>query len=215
MKKNILYIVIALLIVAVGIQGWYILQLKNKSHPSAPSYRSPVTRLTTGIRPSHQSLYAPDADSRDSWDPFEEMDEMQKMMNRLFHDSLNRGMHSKTGIGSYVASYNPEIDLQENEKEYLVRVDLPGIDKDKIHLKVQNGYLIISGERTAESQRTNNAGGTYYYSERSFGSFTRSMPLPSDADTANLKAESSNGVLTVHIPKLQNAANSAQNIVIQ
>jgi HSP20 family protein len=126
------------------------------------------------------------------------MDQIQDEMNRLFRDSLRRGMPS----GSF--AYNPEIDFKETDKAYVVKIDLPGIDKDKINVKAENGALEISGERESGREEKTKDGGLYR-SERSFGSFLRTIPIPADADTQGLTAEEKQGVLTVTIPKLASA----------
>ncbi len=95
-----------------------------------------------------------------------------------------------------------------------MRLDLPGVDKDKINVKVQNNMLTISGERRSETEEADQKTG-FYRMESSFGSFMRSFPLPADADPDNMTAESKNGVLTIRLPKIKDAVSTAKNIQVQ
>jgi HSP20 family protein len=110
--------------------------------------------------------------------------------------------------------YEPDLDVQETGDAYLIRLDLPGVDKDKINVKIQNNVLTISGERKSEKEETDDKSG-FYRMESSFGSFMRSFPLPADADSNVMTAESKNGVLMVRLPKIKGAAPTAKNIQVQ
>jgi HSP20 family protein len=149
----------------------------------------------------------------DSWDPFEEMDQIQNMMNRMFRDSLNRGPRG-VGFTQQSTFYEPDLDVEETADAYIVRLDLPGVDKEKINVKIQNNILTIFGERKSEKEETDQKSG-FYRMESSFGSFMRSFPLPVDADSNSMHAESKNGVLTVRFSKIKNAASTAKSIPVQ
>lgn len=166
-----------------------------KSARAATSSQTPFGRNSLSI-PS--SGWMPGALNEDPWDPFREMQEMNQVMNRLFRDTYQRGMRTR-GADLSSLSYDPDVDIQATDGEYLVRVDLPGIEKDQIDVKIANGQLILSGRRESGAERTDEGG--YQYMERSFGSFYRSVPLPEDASSENVRAESKDGVLTVHIPR--------------
>lgn len=211
MKQGVWITVVLILILLLGLETGYLLwgrrEIKsspNFSHKSI--YRSP-----------NPGVFASDPfNSRnfsDDWDPFQEMESMQKMMNQMFHDSFSRGIMQTGGLHSRLLSYNPDIDIKDTGKEYLIKLDLPGIDKDKVNVKVENSQLTISGERKMENEETEE-GGNVYRSERSFGSFTRSIPLPSDADSNQMTANSQNGVLTIHIPKLAQTVSNTKKIVV-
>lgn len=149
----------------------------------------------------------------DSWDPFQEMDQIQQMMNRMFRDSFSRGSFDR-GFERQ-GFYEPDLDVEDTKDAYLIRLDLPGIDKDKINVKVQNNVLTISGERKSEKEETQEDG-NFYRMERSFGSFMKSFPIPSDADANAMIAENKNGVLTIRLPKIKGATTApAKNIAVQ
>jgi HSP20 family protein len=94
------------------------------------------------------------------------------------------------------------VDISEDDREYLIKAELPGIEKDQFKVTVEDGILLISGER--ETEKENNTR-KYHRVERSYGSFLRSFSLPDDADGAKIKAEFKNGVLNVHLPKSEAA----------
>jgi HSP20 family protein len=109
--------------------------------------------------------------------------------------------------GRHGFSFDPDIDLQETPDAYVAKLDLPGIDKDKLDIKITNGQLVVSGERNQESDASGNG---YRRMERSFGSFVKSVPVPANADAEGMKVDSANGVVTIRIPKLKEAAKSAK-----
>jgi HSP20 family protein len=96
----------------------------------------------------------------------------------------------------------PAMDVVENEQDLTVRVDLPGLTPEQLHVEVENGVLTISGETgdTVEKE-----GERYHYRERRFGSFQRSIRLPNTLDADKVDASYENGVLNVVIPKLPQA----------
>ncbi|MCG3177254.1 MAG: hypothetical protein MOGMAGMI_02222 [Candidatus Omnitrophica bacterium] len=145
--------------------------------------------------------------SRADWDPFAEMEEIRGLMNRMFRDSFSRGL-SERGPGAFVQSYDPDADVKDTGKEYVYRFDLPGLDKDKISVSTQHGMLTVSGERRTEKEEDGSEDG-YYRMERSFGAFSRSFPLPEDADAERMSAEQKDGVLTVRVPKSPSGETSA------
>lgn len=97
--------------------------------------------------------------------------------------------------------FTPSINTREGEFAYHIEVDLPGVKKDDIDVQVEDGVLIVSGERKAKEEIKEE---NYYKIESSFGSFSRSFRLPEEADVENIHAESVDGVLEVVVPKIEN-----------
>ena len=89
--------------------------------------------------------------------------------------------------------------MKATDKVYIISFDMPGMDKAKINVEVKNGVILVSGERSSESKE--DQGGKFYRQERSFGYFSRSIPLPEDAKPESLVAKYENGVLTLTIDK--------------
>ena len=197
--------VIVILVLALGIQTGFLIKTHldfKKKQSETDTFERPyaakvMPNVYAGWGQGSPVIFQRDLDT---WDPFEEMEGMQEMMNRLFRESFSRGLRSGK-IKDHLASYNPDVDTHETDKEYVMRVDLPGIEKDQINVKVENNQIMISGSRETEDEESKADSG-FYRSERSFGSFVRSIPLPADADVPGMTAENSKGVLTIRIPKL-------------
>lgn len=93
---------------------------------------------------------------------------------------------------------SPAAEASQNGDGYRIAMELPGVAEDDIHVTVEDGVLQIKGEKKSEREEK---GDTWYFSERQFGSFSRSFRLPSDADPGGVKAEIKDGVLAVTVPK--------------
>jgi len=101
---------------------------------------------------------------------------------------------------SFKNDFSPAINTREGEYAYHVEVDLPGMKKEDIDIKVEDNTLVISGERKIKEEIKEE---NYYKIESKFGSFSRSFTLPEDADIEKIHAESQDGVLEVVVPKLE------------
>ena len=93
-------------------------------------------------------------------------------------------------------NWQPAVDVVENDKEFLLKFDVPGIDKKDIDIEVQNGMLTVSGERSYENKDDRKHRIESYY-----GSFSRSFTLPENVSENDIKAEQHNGVLSLHLKK--------------
>jgi HSP20 family protein len=120
-----------------------------------------------------------------------------------------------TGSGTQealtVAQWSPLVDITEDEKEYLIKAELPDIKKEDVRLTVENDVLAISGERKFEKEEK---GRRYHRIERAYGSFVRRFSLSEDADGRNVTADFKDGVLQVHLPKSVKAKQKAVEIKI-
>jgi HSP20 family protein len=145
-----------------------------------------------------------------TWNPFRELDEVQNRLSSFLGGSWNRGGNSNGGLK--LADWSPEVDIIEDEKEYLVKADLPEMKKEEIKVKVEEGLLSVSGERKAEKEEK---GKTFHRIERSYGSFERSFTLPENADGTKVSAEFKEGVLKVHLPKSASAKPKTMEVNVQ
>ncbi|QJW94988.1 Hsp20/alpha crystallin family protein [Frigoriglobus tundricola] len=120
--------------------------------------------------------------------------EMEDVMERFF------GHETGNGFGKLVAarSWAPRIDVEETDKEILVKADLPGVDPRAVEIAVQNGVLTVRGERKEEKEEK---GKNCHRTERFTGSFYRAVVLPPGADAEKVSATSANGVVTITVPK--------------
>lgn len=105
----------------------------------------------------------------------------------------------------------PAVDVKANGSSYTITAELPGLTQDNVGVHVQDGMLVLSGEKSAE---TENKGDAQYISERSYGRFERRFRLPEDADPAKIAAKLKDGVMTIDIPRKAEAAAKAQKIKI-
>lgn len=126
------------------------------------------------------------------WEPFREMDEFFKG----FTPMLGRWPATRTSEGAY--EFMPLADIVEHEKEYLIKLDLPEVPKEEVKVLVEEGVLTVKGERKVEKEVK---GEKLHRTERFYGAFERSFVLPEDVDPKLIKAESKDGVLTIHMPK--------------
>jgi HSP20 family protein len=109
--------------------------------------------------------------------------------------------------------WRPVWDVKENEKEIAIHVELPGVEKDSLSLKVENNVLTLSGEKKHETSEKNDK---YHRVERSYGRFSRSIRLPEGVDPSSICANYNDGVLAVTIPKPpQSARQGPLTIEIQ
>ena len=127
------------------------------------------------------------------WDPFRNVSALQEQLNRLFE-----GRFSSSGDTSTLTSWAPPVDAYETENELVIKADLPEVPEKDIDVRVENNMLTIRGERKFEQKVKEE---NYLRMERSYGSFSRSFSLPNTVDTQAIKAEYTDGVLTVTLPK--------------
>ena len=132
-------------------------------------------------------------------DPLTQMMQMQAQMERNM-----RRAFADTGV-----AFAPKMDMKQTDKKYIITMDIPGMDKDKINVEIKNGALIVSGERQTETD--DNKNNQYYRQERSFGTFMQSIPLPEDAKKDQIDANYKNGVLTVLVGRLKKQDKDPDN----
>jgi HSP20 family protein len=101
-----------------------------------------------------------------------------------------------------VAEWAPLVDISEDDKEYLIKAELPEVKKEDVKVTAAEGTLTIMGERKFEKEEK---GKKYHRVERAYGSFVRNFSLPDDASPAKVTAEFKEGVLIVHLPKTEQA----------
>lgn len=156
------------------------------------------------------AMSGPAAAASYAWDPFAEMERMQEEMNRMFNESF-RHASLAGGAGGILpqAFFEPEIDFQDRGDHYLLTMDIPGMEKDKLNIDVADNVLTVSGERTSEAQNGDRQKG-FYSMERRTGAFSRTIPLPPDASGEGLKAGYEKGELRIEIPKDLKKAAGAQ-----
>jgi HSP20 family protein len=135
------------------------------------------------------------------WDPIRELEEMQNRLASLF--GQRRPLLRDSGEeGFTVNEWSPPVDIAEDDKEYTIKAELPGMNKEDIKVTAEGGVLSITGERKVEKEEKHKK---YHRIERSYGTFTRSFTLPEGASSDKISAEFKDGVLKVHLPKDEKA----------
>jgi HSP20 family protein len=134
------------------------------------------------------------------WDPFTEMEEMHNRLSNM----LGR-TPARVGDGRQesmtVAEWAPLVDIIEEDKQYIIKTELPEVRKEDVKVTVENGVLTIVGERKLEKEETKK----YHRVERSYGRFVRTFIVPEGADADKVSAEFKDGVLYVRLPKSEKA----------
>lgn len=128
------------------------------------------------------------------WHPFRELEDMQDRVLR----ALRFGQGGDAQQSLVVADWSPSVDISEDDKEYLIKAELPEVKKEDVKVTVENGVVSIRGERKFEKEEK---GKKFHRVERSYGSFQRSFSLPEDADPAKVTAECKDGLLQVRLGK--------------
>jgi HSP20 family protein len=145
------------------------------------------------------------------WDPIKEMEETQNRLARFF--GLSPARSASGGKESLtVTEWAPSVDIVEDDKEWLVKADLPEVKKEDVKVTVENGVLTFTGERKFEKEEKDKK---YHRIERSYGNFLRSFTLPDAADGSKVNAEFKDGVLKVHLPKSETARPKAVEVKVQ
>jgi HSP20 family protein len=132
------------------------------------------------------------------WSPIRNAFTVNSEIDRLFDNFLSERMGSSDALSDGI----PAIDVEETEQEFLVTAELPGMQKKDIKISFENNYLTLSGEKK-ESKVSKES--NFYRKERSYGRFSRSIPVPSGVMLDKIEAEYEQGVLKVKIPKTEEA----------
>ena len=139
----------------------------------------------------------------EKWDP---MKEFNQLGNRL--SSLFAGRNEQTNLTGELfdtdsSDWKPACDITEDDNEYLVTADLPEVKKEEVHVNIDNGVISISGERKTKLEKKDKKK-KYHRIERSYGSYQRAFNLPENVKEDGVNAEFKDGVLRVHLPKIEN-----------
>jgi len=130
------------------------------------------------------------------FNPFREMDEFRRGFDQL--NTMLSDMDA--GKKDAFTSFTPAVNTREGEFAYHVEVDLPGVKKEDIEISVEKNIVTLSGERNTSKELKKD---DYYKVESQYGKFERSFSLPENTDVENIRAETTDGVLEVIIPKLE------------
>jgi len=116
-------------------------------------------------------------------------------IDRVFDEMFTSRPMAESEIG-----WTPRADVHENDNNFVVQLDLPGVEKDNVKVKFEDDTLVVSGERKYESNVDEK---NFHRVERIYGSFTRSISVPKDVDSEKISASFRNGVLEITLPKTE------------
>ncbi len=133
------------------------------------------------------------------WEPFREIATLQDRLNRAFGTALGRPEREDE---MNLAAWAPPVDIAEEKDRILITAELPGFSEKEIEIQMENGMLTLRGERKFEKETDSKS---YHRVERSYGQFVRSFSLPNNVDRDKIKANFSNGLLKVELPKREDA----------
>ncbi len=133
-----------------------------------------------------------------SLSPFQDMEGFFNRYNRLLR--RRDPVTGELDFSDIEGAWRPVADISETKHDYVIKAELPEVDKKDVHVSIENGMLTISGERHMEKESDDE---TQHRIESFYGTFSRSFALPSDIDEKKISAESKNGVLKVHLPKVK------------
>ena len=130
------------------------------------------------------------------WQPYREIEDwaqrFEDFFNRPFLPAMRRFFPSEVGV------WSPSINVMEKNDRYIIKAELPGVNEEDVEVSVSGDMLTISGEKREEKEEERKG---YYYSESSYGSFSRSVTVPSTVDTNKIEADFDKGVLEIILPK--------------
>jgi HSP20 family protein len=137
------------------------------------------------------------------WEPFRDLVGLQDRMNRLFDESF-RGLGRGASEDDWAlgGAWAPVVDIYEREGTIVLKAELPGIDPKDVDIRLENNVLTLRGERRIDDEVKRES---YHRVERAYGTFSRSFTLPSVVDQEKIKADYHDGVLTLSLPKREEA----------
>jgi len=133
------------------------------------------------------------------WQPMRELSRMREDMDKLFEDFFST-RPERTGL--LEGAWHPSVDISETDDEIIAKAELPGLTHDDINISLTDSILTLKGEKKQEKE---DKGENYHRVERNYGSFQRTFTLPASVQSENTKAAFRNGVLTINIPKTEEA----------
>lgn len=143
------------------------------------------------------------------WDPIKELEDVSNRLNRLFGRSLARTESAADTLA--MNDWTPSTDISETDTAYLIKAEIPGVNREDVKVTLQDGMLTIRGERHQEKEEKDKK---FHRIERSYGSFVRSFRMPDDADESAVKAEFKDGMLNVTMGKSEKAKPKAIEVSV-
>ncbi len=210
MRDKILIVLSTILVIAVGIEGYYLYKMNDKL-TSKESYYKPVHKIVKSSRPSAStSIQKNKMQSNDPFkqfalsnnlnlNPFEEFKKMQEEMNKVF-GSFNARFQNDPDFDKFFKDFtvSPSLDMKDMGDKYVINVNIPGSKENNIKVSIKNHTLKVEAKT---SNKIDKKGSHFIQQERYIGNFEREITLPNDADENSLKTKYVNGVLVITLKK--------------
>jgi len=132
------------------------------------------------------------------WDPLRELLDVQQRINRLFDDAFSRSTHGDSSESTGGGGWKPTTDLIEQSDSYILRADLPGVSAKDVEIRIEDGTLVLHGERRRDSSVPQES---YLRMERPSGKFELRVTLAPSVDAGAVIASHRNGVIEIRLPK--------------
>jgi HSP20 family protein len=141
------------------------------------------------------------------WEPFRDLISFKDRIDRLFDDAFTRPVREE-GLSSWV----PPVDIYETNENIVIKVELPGLNRDDFTIEIKDNLLTLKGEKKIEKDVKEE---NYHRIERSYGNFQRTFSLPSNVKESDAKAKYKDGILEIVIPKVEEAKPKQIKVDIQ
>jgi len=132
------------------------------------------------------------------WDPLRDLMQLQEKMNSMFEEALSRSVGPDGAETLASTGWKPPMDLFEEPERYILRADLPGVSAGDVDIQIEDGNLVLRGERQMEGNISREA---FLRIERPYGEFRLQLALPASVDAASIEAVHRNGVIQILLPK--------------
>jgi HSP20 family protein len=142
------------------------------------------------------------------WDPFAELEDVSKSLNRIFGRFPARPADREALA---MADWAPTVDISETDSAYMIKGEIPGVNKEDVKVTIEDGMITMRGERKLEKEEKDKK---FHRIERSYGSFMRSFRVPDDVDENAVKAEFKDGMINVTLPKSGKSKARSINVSI-
>ena len=189
MKNKLVIIIGLILVLVVGIQGYFLYNLQQQINDDKSDSKKTDDIFDDWFNSNDDDLFS----------LFSDFDEIQKDMDQLF-GSFSKNFRNNSSFNSIFDDFtsSPTLDFKEEDTYYLVEVELPGAENNSVEISVDDFMLTIKAET---KQSTDSEESNYKRSERYSGKLQRSLMLPPDADTDNMTTDFNDGLLSINIPK--------------
>ncbi len=173
----------------------------------------------TKLPVQHEDKSSAPSPTKEHWSPFETLHREIDRLFDNFHPFSRSRAQSPSLFGGEIPwplqpgwTFAPAMDLVEKDGGYEITAELPGLEEKDIEVRLSNGNLTIKGEKSEEKEEKDKE---YFLSERRYGAFSRTLAMPSGVDTDKIEAKFGKGILTVSLPKTEEARKQEKKIGIQ